>query len=73
MGGENITETVLESAHQLIREGRTYEIDSVIETSLQQGMVSLNKSLVELVRAGEISIENARKYSLNTNALEKMI
>ncbi|MCK5021631.1 MAG: PilT/PilU family type 4a pilus ATPase [Candidatus Pacebacteria bacterium] len=47
----------------LIREGRTYEIQNVIETSSREGMVSLNKSLEELVRLGEITIDNARKYS----------
>jgi len=57
----------------LIREKRTYEINSVIETSSQQGMISLNQSLADLVRRGEITIENARKYSLNVNALEKLV
>ena len=57
----------------LIREKRTYEINSVIETSSQQGMVSLNKSLSDLVNNGEITLENARKYSLNAKALEKLI
>ncbi|MBU4480084.1 PilT/PilU family type 4a pilus ATPase [Patescibacteria group bacterium] len=57
----------------LIREGRTYEIDSVIETSSQLGMISLNKSLSDLVREGEITIEDARKYSYNVDALEKMV
>ena len=57
----------------LIRENRTYEIQSVIETSSQQGMISLNRSLADLVRKGEISVENARKYSLNVSALEKLI
>ncbi len=57
----------------LIRESRTYEINSVIETSSQQGMISLNQSLADLVRRGEISIENARKFSLNVNGLEKLI
>ncbi len=57
----------------LIREGRTYEIDSVIETSSQLGMISLNQSLSDLVRQGEITIEDARKYSYNIDALEKMV
>ena len=51
----------------------TYEINSVIETASQQGMISLNKSLAELVRKGEITVENARKFSLNESALEKLI
>ncbi|MFH1402169.1 MAG: PilT/PilU family type 4a pilus ATPase [Patescibacteria group bacterium] len=47
----------------LIRERRSYEIQNVIETSSKQGMVSLNKSLEELVRLGEITLDNAQKYS----------
>lgn len=57
----------------LIREKRTHEIDVVIETGSEQGMVDLNHSLLELVRAGEISIENAYQYSLNPKGLERLI
>jgi twitching motility protein PilT len=57
----------------LIREKRTHEIDVVIETGMESGMVDLNHSLVELVRAGEISIENAYQFSLNPKGLERMI
>jgi twitching motility protein PilT len=57
----------------LIREKRTHEIDVVIETGMESGMVDLNHSLLELVRAGEISIENAYQYSLNPKGLERSI
>jgi twitching motility protein PilT len=57
----------------LIREKRTHEIDLVIETGMESGMVDLNHSLLELVRAGEISIENAYQYSLNPKGLERLI
>ena len=57
----------------LIREKRTYEIDVVIETGMESGMIDLNHSLIELVRAGEISIENAYQYSLNPKGLERML
>jgi len=57
----------------LIREKRTHEIDVVIETGAESGMVDLNHSLLELVRAGEISIENAYQYSLNPKGLERML
>ncbi len=57
----------------LIREKRTHEIDVVIETGTSSGMVDLNHSLMELVRAGEITIENAYQYSLNPKGLERMI
>ena len=57
----------------LIREKRTHEIDVVIETGSEGGMVDLNRSLIELVRAGEITIESAYQYSLNPKGLERML
>jgi len=57
----------------LIREKRTHEIDVVIETGMESGMIDLNHSLLDLVRAGEISIENAYQYSLNPKGLERLI
>jgi len=57
----------------LIREGRTHEIDTIIETNLDEGMVSLNRSLVDLVRKGEITIENAIAFSLSPQELQRVI
>jgi twitching motility protein PilT len=57
----------------LIRERRTHEIDVVIETGTEAGMIDLNHSLIELVRAGEISIEDAYQYSLNPKGIKRMM
>ena len=57
----------------LIREERTHEIPSVIETSSGDGMIDLNRSLVDLVRRGEITVENAFQYSANPKTLERMM
>ncbi len=57
----------------LIRENRVHEINTVIETGSDQGMIDLNRYLSELVRAGEITIENAYLHSHNPKSLEKMI
>jgi twitching motility protein PilT len=57
----------------LIREKRTHEIDVVIETGMESGMVDLNHSLLELVRRGEITMENAYQFSLNPKGLERMV
>ena len=57
----------------LIREGKTYQIDLVIETSTQEGMSSLNRSLIELVRKREISLETAETYSLNPSELRQLL
>ncbi len=57
----------------LIREGRIAEIDSFIETGSDQGMISLNRSLAELVRKGEITVEDAFAHSPRAKSLEKML
>ncbi|MBI3632668.1 MAG: PilT/PilU family type 4a pilus ATPase [Candidatus Vogelbacteria bacterium] len=57
----------------LIREGRVSEINVVIETGSESGMIDMNHSLAELVRSGEISQEIARTYSLNPRALERFL
>lgn len=57
----------------LIRERRTHEIQTVIETGSQQGMIDMNRSLAELVRAGEVTIENAYRFSLTPKILEKLL
>jgi len=57
----------------LIRESRTHELDTLIETGTENGMISMNRSLIELVRGGEISIDDAKRYSTNPNGLEGMM
>ncbi len=57
----------------LIRENKIHEIPTVIETGLEQGMVSLNRSLSNLVRRKEISLENALNYSLRPGELKSMV
>ena len=57
----------------LIRERKAYQIDLVIETSLQEGMVTLNRSLATLVKRKEISLENGELYSMNPSELKILL
>ncbi|MCR4286286.1 MAG: type IV pilus twitching motility protein PilT, partial [Candidatus Kaiserbacteria bacterium] len=57
----------------LVREKRTHEIQTVIETGTEQGMIDMNRSLVDLVQRGEITVENAFAYSVNPKGLERLI
>lgn len=56
-----------------IREGKTHLIDTVIETSQDQGMVTLEASLASLVLAGSISLETAKSYALKPEQLLRMV
>lgn len=57
----------------LIREKKTHQLNTVIETGSEKGMISLNRSLIELVEQGLISMENAEKYSMNPTELRMLI
>lgn len=57
----------------LIRERRTHEINTVIETGSGDGMVDMNRSLADLVRRGEITPENAFSRSLSPKILERLL
>ena len=57
----------------LIREKRTHEIDVVIETGHESGMIDMNRCLLELVRKGDITMEHAFQYSTNPKALERLV
>ena len=70
-----VTEIMLTNAaiRNLIREKKIYQIDLVIETSVQEGMISLNRSFVNLIKRNEISFEEAVGYSLNPAELRLLL
>jgi twitching motility protein PilT len=57
----------------LIREGRTHEITTVIQTSSQDGMIDMDRSLAELVRKGEVTVEHAYERALDTKTFERYL
>lgn len=57
----------------LIRERKAYQIDVVIETNLQEGMITLNRSLATLVKQKQISLEHAEMYASNPNEMRMLI
>jgi len=61
------------AVENLIRENKTYQIDSVVETSLRDGMMSLDRSLANLVQKGEVTTDDAFLYSNNQEYLQMLI
>ena len=47
----------------MVREGKNHQIDNVIATSSQEGMISLNNSLLRLLREGTITQQTCINYS----------
>lgn len=57
----------------LIREGKTHQIPSIIQTSAGEGMIGLDKVLAELVSKGEITLDDALTWSLDPKELKMKI
>lgn len=61
------------SIRNLIRESKTYQIGVVIQAGGNDGMITMDKSLENLFRNGQISKETALKYSNRIDYLERSI
>ncbi len=57
----------------MIRESKIHQIDGIIATSQEEGMISMDNSIIRLFRQGVISKENAVAYSSNSELMEKKL
>ncbi|OGI15264.1 MAG: type IV pili twitching motility protein PilT [Candidatus Moranbacteria bacterium RIFCSPHIGHO2_12_FULL_54_9] len=62
-----------QAVENLIRENKIHQLDSVIETGLKEGMMSLDRSLADLVRRGLISVNDAFIYAKNREYLQMLM
>lgn len=56
-----------------IREGKTHQIDNVIQTSQEMGMILLESSLANLVNRGVVDKDVAYKYANHPTVLARLI
>jgi len=56
-----------------VREGKSHQIDSIIQTSAESGMRTLDATLAGMVREGVITVETAQSYSLRPEELNRLI
>lgn len=56
-----------------IREGKTHQINNIIQTSSDVGMVSIEKSLVDLIRSGDIDIETAKHFTIKPDEIDLLL
>jgi len=61
------------AVENLIRENKSYQIGNVIETGSKEGMITLDKSLSDLVRRGLISLESAKAYASDQKNFETIL
>ena len=65
--------TVNPAVQNLIRDGRTHQIDNAIYGGSSQGMLSMDAELQRLVRAGVITRDNALLYAVSPETLAKRL
>ncbi|NUN47336.1 MAG: type IV pilus twitching motility protein PilT [Candidatus Brocadiae bacterium] len=56
----------------LVREGKTHQIYTILETHARDGMCTLDASLKDLYLTGQVSLEEARRRMRNPASLEKL-
>jgi twitching motility protein PilT len=56
-----------------IREGKTHQIESILETSQEAGMSTLERSLADLVKRGIVTLETAQSWSLRPEELSRLV
>lgn len=57
----------------VIRESKTHMIDNIIQTSANVGMISMEKTLSDMVKKGVISLETARLYALRPEEVNLLL
>lgn len=61
------------AVRNLIREGKTFQLPSVIQTSVKEGMQTLEQSLSDLVVAGRVTQEEAQSKAPDREAFFKFL
>jgi len=61
------------AVRSIIREGKTHQLDNVISTSFDQGMLSLERALAELVNQGKVSKAVAKAHSIRPEEFDRLV
>ena len=56
----------------LIREGKTHQLDTVIQTGAEQGMQTMDRTLIKMIQSGTITYDNAREYAVDLDEFERL-
>ncbi len=77
IGGGRIAATEILVANgavrNIIREGKTHQLDAVIQTGAEEGMQSMDKTLVGLIQSGKITFEEAKNFAIDAKELDRLM
>lgn len=61
------------AVRNIIREGKSHQLEAVIQTGAEFGMQSMDKTLVNLIHNGTITYEEARNYAVDVDELDRLM
>lgn len=61
------------AVRNIIREGKSHQLEAVIQTGAEFGMQSMDKTLVNLIHNGTITYEEARNYAVDLDELDRLM
>ncbi|MCA9309038.1 type IV pilus twitching motility protein PilT [Candidatus Saccharibacteria bacterium] len=61
------------AVRNIIREGKSHQLEAVIQTGAEFGMQSMDKTLVNLIHNGTITYEEARNYAIDIDELDRLM
>lgn len=75
-GGRVVAAEVLianPAVRNIIREGKSHQLDAVIQTGADQGMQTMDRTLANLVQSGSITYDSAREYAVDLTEFERLM
>ena len=75
-GGRVVASEILianSAVRNIIREGKSYQLDAVIQTGAELGMQTMDRTLAGLVQAGTVTYEEARNHAVDLGEFERII
>ena len=57
----------------IIREGKTHQLDTVIQTGADQGMQTMDRTLVKMVQSGIVTYDDAREFAVDLVEFERLM
>ncbi len=61
------------ATRNIIREGKTHQLEAVIQTGAEFGMQSMDKTLASLIHAGTITYDEARNVAVDIDELDRLM
>ena len=61
------------AVRNIIREGKSHQLDAIIQTGAEQGMQTMDRTLASLVQAGTITYDHAREFAIDVVEFERLM